>query len=116
MATRAEDFRRADVDGKLGDRAGACHLGWHHLWAPDECELDSVVEEELQEMTTVHGEEKEHMRKHAHSGVPSRYDLLRAHAAGDPHPLHGQALRPVTLGATAIAVTPEVTTDVKGGK
>ncbi len=91
---RSSDFRTPETEKFLGERDGACHTGWPHQWAPDDCELDSVVEEHLQEFGTVHSEELEHMRQHAHRGVPSKWDLLRAHAKGRPDPLHGAALMP----------------------
>ncbi len=100
MPREKPDFRIPDVEKLLGARAGACHKGWHHPWDPDGCELDNVVEEELLDKHTVHQEELEHMRAHAHRGVPSKHDLLRAHAAGEPHPLHGQALKPITTTNT----------------
>jgi ketosteroid isomerase-like protein len=89
----------------LGARGGVCTLGWPHEWNPDACELDSVVEEDVHQARETHAEDKEEMRGHAHQGVPSKWELLRAHADAE-HPArealdagHGSALQPLTTAA-----------------
>lgn len=99
----------AALERGLGQRNGVCTLGWPHPWNPEACELDSVVEEDIQQSRETHSEDQEEMRGHAHRGVPSKWDILRAHA--DPeHPAraaieagHGAQLKPLTLAPDAPA-------------
>ncbi|HET9683727.1 MAG TPA: hypothetical protein VFP15_06460 [Gemmatimonadaceae bacterium] len=73
----------------LGTREGVCPFGVPHPFDPDNCELDDVVLEQETQREETSQQAHEHMRQHAHVGVPSRHDLARLAAAGTPHTKHG---------------------------
>lgn len=115
--------RLLESDTGLGQRDGICTLGWPHDWAPEACELDSVIEEDVTNSDQTHHEALSKMRAHAHqaAGVPSKWDLLRAHA--DPNHKarqaldlgHGSALKPLTVADATPDSTPAVNIPA-GGK
>lgn len=92
----------AALQSGLGKRAGICACGWPHPFDPDNCELDSVAEEDITNANETPHEVLSSMREHLHRGCPTKWDLLRAHADPD-HPAadaldegHGAQLKPLT--------------------